>query len=73
MMQLYIWLICLTSLNGTHIDSDDSTVGEAVYDDEYLQKRWQRTKVSSSSTSEGDIEYHWDEDNAELEDSSGYQ
>lgn len=44
------------------LDSDDDIVGEAIYDEEYLRKRKQR-KLSSSS--EGDEEYHMDEDNAE--------
>ncbi|RWW30458.1 hypothetical protein BHE74_00021966 [Ensete ventricosum] len=43
-------------------DSDDDIVGEAVYDEEYLRSRKQR-KVSSGS--EGDEEYHWEEENAE--------
>ncbi|XP_020574661.1 DDT domain-containing protein DDR4 [Phalaenopsis equestris] len=50
------------SENEAYFDSDDDIVGEAVYDDEYLRNRKQ--KVSSSS--EGDEEYHW-EDNAEDE------
>ncbi|CAL0319947.1 unnamed protein product [Lupinus luteus] len=48
-------------------DDDDDIVGEAVYDEEYLQKRKQR-KVSSGSASEGDEEYHWDEDSVGDED-----
>ncbi|KAG5035533.1 hypothetical protein JHK87_010443 [Glycine soja] len=53
--------------NEADYDSDDDIVGEAVYDEEYLQKRKQRKKASSSSGSEGDEEYHWDEDNVEDE------
>ncbi|KAH1126612.1 hypothetical protein AAZX31_06G179900 [Glycine max] len=53
--------------NEADYDSDDDIVGEAVYDEEYLQKRKQRRKASSSSGSEGDEEYHWDEDNVEDE------
>nr|DAD31117.1 TPA_asm: hypothetical protein HUJ06_009968 [Nelumbo nucifera] len=50
-------------------DSDDDIVGEAVYDEEYIRSRKQR-KVSSSS--EGDEEYHWDEENAEDEEDDEY-
>ncbi|XP_075107759.1 DDT domain-containing protein DDR4-like [Nicotiana tabacum] len=52
------------SENEADIDSDDDIMGEAVYDEEYLRKRKHR-KVSSSS--EGDDEYHWDEENPEDE------
>ncbi|KAK4264256.1 hypothetical protein QN277_025461 [Acacia crassicarpa] len=51
--------------NEAEFDSDDDIVGEAVYDDEYLRQRKQR-KVSSSS--EGDEEYQWDEENVEEDD-----
>ena len=43
--------------NEADYDSDDDIVGEAVYDEEYLQKRKQRRKASSSSVSESDISY----------------
>ncbi|KHN19361.1 hypothetical protein glysoja_012281 [Glycine soja] len=56
--------------NEADYDSDDDIVGEAVYDEEYLQKRKQRRKASSSSGSEGDEEYHWDEDHVEDEEDS---
>ncbi|KAF6157324.1 hypothetical protein GIB67_004262 [Kingdonia uniflora] len=45
-------------------DTDDDIVGEAVYDDEYLRSRKQR-KLSSSS--EGDEEYHWSDENVKDE------
>ncbi|KAF7838400.1 DDT domain-containing protein DDR4-like isoform X1 [Senna tora] len=51
--------------NEEAFDSDDEIVGEAVYDEEYLRQRKQRRKVSSSS--EGDEEYQWDEENVEDE------
>lgn len=47
-------------------DSDDDIVGEAVYDDEYLQRRKQRRMTSSSS--EGDDEYHMEEEFRKEED-----
>ncbi|KAK1282314.1 hypothetical protein QJS10_CPB22g01186 [Acorus calamus] len=53
------------SENEADFDSDDDIVGEAVYDDEYLRSRKHRKKVSSSS--EGDEEYNWDEENVEDE------
>jgi len=53
--------------NEADYDSDDDIVGEAVYSEEYLQKRKQRRKASSSSGSEGDEEYNWNEDNVEDE------
>ncbi|KAJ0982790.1 hypothetical protein J5N97_011045 [Dioscorea zingiberensis] len=43
-------------------DSDDDIVGEAVYDEEYLRNRKQR-KVASSS--DGDEEYRWEDENAD--------
>ncbi|KAI7755722.1 hypothetical protein M8C21_009680 [Ambrosia artemisiifolia] len=46
-------------------NEDDDIVGEAVYDEEYLQKRKERKNMSSSS--EGDEEYRWDGDNDEDE------
>ncbi|KAE9601463.1 hypothetical protein Lal_00023933 [Lupinus albus] len=52
-------------LDEADFDSDDDIVGEAVYDEEYLEKRKQRMKFSSGS--EGDEEYQWDEDNIEEE------
>ncbi|CAL0330168.1 unnamed protein product [Lupinus luteus] len=52
-------------LDEADFDSDDDIVGEAVYDEEYLEKRKQRMKLSSGS--EGDEEYQWDEDNIEEE------
>ncbi|OIW17701.1 hypothetical protein TanjilG_29051 [Lupinus angustifolius] len=52
-------------LDEADFDSDDDIVGEAVYDEEYLEKRKQRMKHSSGS--EGDEEYQWDEDNIEEE------
>ncbi|CDY26707.1 BnaA06g13150D [Brassica napus] len=47
--------------NHVESGSDDDIVGEAVYDEEYLRKRKQKTFSS------GDEEYKWDEDNAEYE------
>ncbi|KAJ4889486.1 DDT domain superfamily [Raphanus sativus] len=57
--------------NDAEFESGDDTVGEAVYDEEYLRKRKQK-KLSSGSEGEGeeengDEEYNWDEDNAEYE------
>ncbi|KAM0018872.1 putative transcription factor & chromatin remodeling DDT family [Helianthus debilis subsp. tardiflorus] len=46
-------------------EDDDDIVGEAVYDEEYLKRRKDRKKMSSSS--EGDEEYRWDGDNGEDE------
>ncbi|KAG0485526.1 hypothetical protein HPP92_009375 [Vanilla planifolia] len=51
--------------NEADFDSDDDIVGEAVYDDEYLRSRKQK-KVCSSS--EGDEEYHWEENAEDEED-----
>ncbi|PKA61400.1 hypothetical protein AXF42_Ash014317 [Apostasia shenzhenica] len=48
--------------NEAEFDSNDDIVGEAVYDDEYL--RSQKQQVLNSS--DGDEEYHW-EDNTEDE------
>ncbi|XP_048500158.1 DDT domain-containing protein DDR4 isoform X2 [Beta vulgaris subsp. vulgaris] len=50
-----------------YVDSDDDIVGEAVYDDEYLQQRKQKKRLTSSSEGEGDDEYHWSEENGEDE------
>ncbi|WZY98229.1 hypothetical protein YC2023_070558 [Brassica napus] len=55
--------------NHVESGSDDDIVGEAVYDEEYLRKRKQKTFSSGSEGEEekGDEEYKWDEDNAEYE------
>ncbi|KAJ7945951.1 DDT domain-containing protein DDR4-like [Quillaja saponaria] len=57
--------------NDADFNSDDDIVGEAVYDEEYLQKRKQRMKFSSSSEGDeeypGDEEYRGDEEHAEDE------
>ncbi|XP_050378994.1 DDT domain-containing protein DDR4 [Argentina anserina] len=51
--------------NDADFDSDDEIVGEAIYDEEYLKKRKEMRKFSSSS--EGDEEYRWEEENPEEE------
>ncbi|XP_047165354.1 DDT domain-containing protein DDR4-like [Vigna umbellata] len=51
------------SYNEADFDSDDDIVGEAVYDEEYLEKR--KHKRKSSSSSEGEEEHEWDEYNVE--------
>ncbi|WVZ11653.1 hypothetical protein V8G54_016183 [Vigna mungo] len=50
------------SYNEADFDSDDDIVGEAVYDEEYLEKR--KHKRKSPSSSEGE-EHEWDEYNVE--------
>ncbi|KAL2935940.1 DDT domain-containing protein DDR4 [Bienertia sinuspersici] len=50
-----------------YFDSDDDIVGEAVYDDEYMQQRKQKKRLTSSSEGEGDEEYNWSEENGEDE------
>ncbi|KAH7675454.1 hypothetical protein IHE45_08G135200 [Dioscorea alata] len=47
-------------------DSDDDIVGEAVYDEEYLESR-KRKKIVSSSASDGDEEYRWEDESADDE------
>ncbi|CAO2818657.1 unnamed protein product [Amaranthus hypochondriacus] len=48
-----------------YFNSDDDIVGEAVYDDEYMQQR--KKRLTSSSEGEGDEEYSWSEENGEDE------
>ncbi|OIW00115.1 hypothetical protein TanjilG_29105 [Lupinus angustifolius] len=57
-------------LDEADFDSDDDIVGEAVYDEEYIEKHKQRRKLSSGS--EGDEEYQWDVDNIEEEEEEDY-
>ncbi|WOH10499.1 hypothetical protein DCAR_0729968 [Daucus carota subsp. sativus] len=46
-------------------DSDNDIVGEVVYDEDYLRKRKDMKKITSSS--EGDEEYYWEGERAEEE------
>lgn len=50
-----------------YFDSDDDIVGEAVYDEAYMQQRKHKKRVTSSSEGEGDEEYQWSEENGEDE------
>lgn len=50
-----------------YVDSDDDIVGEAVYDEAYMQQRKQKKRLTSSSEGEGDEEYQWSEENGEDE------
>ncbi|KNA15601.1 hypothetical protein SOVF_096760 [Spinacia oleracea] len=43
--------------------SDDDIVGEAVYDEAYMQQRKQKKRQTSSSEGEGDEEYQWSDEN----------
>lgn len=52
------------AVSDADFDTDDEIVGEAVYDEEYLRKRNQKKR---SSSSEGDEEYRWDGQNGEDE------
>ncbi|XP_021733746.1 DDT domain-containing protein DDR4-like [Chenopodium quinoa] len=50
-----------------YLDSDDDIVGEAVYDEAYMQQRKHKKRMTSSSEGEGDEEYQWSEENGEDE------
>ncbi|KAL0813752.1 hypothetical protein Bca101_070195 [Brassica carinata] len=67
--QRYSATVFVETDNHVESGSDDDIVGEAVYDEEYLRKRKQKTFSSGSEGEEekGDEEYKWDEDNAEYE------